>query len=133
MENKNNIFELLSTLSDGFSEEDLRFADIASDLASQITARRIELGLTQKQFAEKLGKSQATVSKWETADCNFQIKTLIEISQKLELPLTVSFKNPQPKTETYFVSPTPAATAASINKYVGALSPTSSWLTKNKT
>lgn len=131
MENKNNIFELLSTLSDGFSEEDLRFADIASDLASQITARRIELGLTQKQFAEKLGKSQATVSKWETADCNFQIKTLIEISQKLELPLTISFKNPQSKTETYFISPSPAATAATINKYFGTSSPSGNWFTSS--
>lgn len=132
MENNNSIFELLSTLSDNFSEEDLRFADIASDLASQITARRIELGLTQKQFAEKLGKSQATVSKWEAADCNFQIKTLIEISQKLELPLTVSFKEAQPKTETYFVSPAPAVAAVAGGKYVSALSPTSNWLIKSK-
>lgn len=132
MENKNNIFELLSTLSDGFSAEDLRFADIASDLASQITARRIELGLTQKQFAEKLGKSQATVSKWENADCNFQLKTLIEISQKLELPLTVSFKELQPETETYFVSPAPAATAASAAKYISTFSPETSWWAKSE-
>ncbi|MBR5792386.1 MAG: helix-turn-helix transcriptional regulator [Ruminiclostridium sp.] len=129
---ENNILELLSTLSDGFSAEDLRFADIASDLASQITTRRIELGLTQTALAEKLGRSQATISKWENADCNFQIKTLIEISQQLELPLTISFKNPQPKTEAYYISPTPAADAARICKYISASSPGSSWFASSK-
>ena len=83
--------------------------------------------LTQKELAEKLGKSQAIVSKWENADCNFQIKTLIEISQRLNLPLTISFRSPISETKTYFVSPTPAATAASVAKYVSATSPEPSW------
>ena len=107
--------------------EDLRFSDIASDLAAQIIERRVALGLTQKELAEKLGKSQAIVSKWENADCNFQIKTLIEISQRLNLPLTISFRSPISETKTYFVSPTPAATAASVAKYVSATSPEPSW------
>lgn len=128
MKNKNNMLELLSTISDGFSPEELRFADIASDLASQITARRIELGLTQKEFAEKLGKTQAAISKWENADCNFQIKTLIELSEKLDLPLTISFKAPETKVETYVVSPAPAAVAA-MNQYYGTSSPGGSWFT----
>jgi ribosome-binding protein aMBF1 (putative translation factor) len=94
MTNQNDILTLLSSLSDEFSAEDLRFSDIASDLAAQIIERRVALGLTQKELAEKLGKSQAIVSKWENADCNFQIKTLIEISQRLNLPLTISFRSP---------------------------------------
>lgn len=126
----NNILELLSTLSDGLSEEEILFADIASDLATQITERRIELNLTQSQLAEMLGKKQTTISKWENADCNFQIKTLIEISQKLDLPLTVSFREPKPKIETYVIAPTPVATAASASKYVGAACPESRWLTR---
>lgn len=131
MKNQNNILDLLSALSDGFSPEDLRFADIASDLASQIIARRVALGLTQKELAEKLGKSQTTVSKWENADCNFQIKTLIEISQKLELPLTISFKKFPLEPETYFISPTPAAAASAV-KYVSMSSPEDFWLAKNE-
>ena len=71
MTNQNDILTLLSSLSDEFSAEDLRFSDIASDLAAQIIERRVALGLTQKELAEKLGKSQAIVSKWENADCNF--------------------------------------------------------------
>ena len=68
MTNQNDILTLLSSLSDEFSAEDLRFSDIASDLAAQIIERRVALGLTQKELAEKLGKSQAIVSKWENAD-----------------------------------------------------------------
>ena len=64
MTNQNDILTLLSSLSDEFSAEDLRFSDIASDLAAQIIERRVALGLTQKELAEKLGKSQAFVSKW---------------------------------------------------------------------
>ena len=63
MTNQNDILTLLSSLSDEFSAEDLRFSDIASDLAAQIIERRVALGLTQKELAEKLGKSQAIVSK----------------------------------------------------------------------
>lgn len=74
MKNKNNMFELLTALSDDLSAEDLRLAAIVSDLAVQLTAKRIELGLTQSEFADLLGKSQTTVSKWENADCNFQTK-----------------------------------------------------------
>ena len=127
MKNKNNMLELLTALSDDLSAEDLRLAAIASDLAVQLTAKRIELGLTQSEFADLLDKSQTTVSKWENADCNFQIKTLVEIAQKLDLPLTISFKEPEPKRETYVISPTPAATAASSGKYIGAMCPASSW------
>lgn len=90
MDNKNGMLDLLTALSDDLSAEDLRLAEILSDLAVQLTAKRIELGLTQSEFADLLGKSQTTVSKWENADCDFRIKTLVEIAQKLDLPLTIS-------------------------------------------
>lgn len=87
---KSNMLDLLTTLSDDLSAEELLLADIESDLAAQITAKRVELGMTQSEFAALLGKSQTTISKWENADCNFQIKTLVEIAQKLDLPLIIS-------------------------------------------
>jgi transcriptional regulator with XRE-family HTH domain len=119
------ISELLDALSDSMSVEELRFSDIASDLAVQITKKRLELGLSQTELAKKLGKTQATVSKWESADCNFQLKTLIEISQKLDLPLTVSFKE-QP---TYAEGPiyiVGSAPTLSKMRYTASSSP-SSW------
>lgn len=127
MNNKNNMLDLLTALSDDMSAEELRLADIESDLAAQITAKRVELGMTQSEFADLLGKSQATISKWESADCNFQIKTLVEIAQKLDLPLTISFKEQKSTRETYFISPTPAAAAASAGKYVGSILSSGSW------
>ena len=126
MKNKNNMLDLLTALSEDLSTEDLRFADIASNLAVQITAKRIEMGLTQHEFAELLGRSQTTVSKWENADCNFQIKTLIDISQKLDLPLTISFKDLRPAPNIYFVSPTPEVISAAASKYY--TSPHTDWI-----
>lgn len=73
MKNKNNMLELLTALSDDLSAEDLRLAAIASDLAVQLTAKRIELGLTQSEFADltrqvsdnclKVGKCRHAISK----------------------------------------------------------------------
>lgn len=115
--NKRDIYDLLSAISDKLSAEELMFSNIASDLATQIVARRIDLGLTQAELAEKMGRTQATISKWESAECNFQLKTLIEIAQKLSLPLTVAFKSIEPKTQVYCVYPTPEVISAS--KYTG--------------
>lgn len=89
---KTDMFKLLSALSEELSDEDLRFAGIASDLAVQLTAKRVDLGLSQRDLADLLGTTQATVAKWENADYDFRVKTLIDISQKLDLPLTISFK-----------------------------------------
>lgn len=91
---------LLSALSDGFSAEEILFAHYASDIAAAITSRRIELGLTQKELAEKLKKSQALISKWESADCNFTLRTLIEIAQNLDLSLNITLnRGKAPSTE----------------------------------
>ncbi len=37
-------------------------------IGSYIAEKRKKLGMTQKQLAEKLGKSDKSVSKWETWD-----------------------------------------------------------------
>lgn len=80
---------LLSAVSDGLSAEDLIYASATSDIAAAIATKRIELDLTQKELANLLGKSQTIISKWENADCNFTIRTLSEIAQKLNLMLEV--------------------------------------------
>lgn len=88
--------EFLSGLSEDFSAEDLIFSSIVSSLAATITSVRIEKKLTQKEFAGMLDKSQAMISKWENADCNFTLKTLIEVAQKLDLQLNVELKRKPP-------------------------------------
>lgn len=97
---KNDMYTLLSELSEGLSTEELIFADIASDLAAAIASQRLSLGLTQTELAQLCGKTQATVSKWENAESNFQLKTLIELAEKLGLTLTVSLSpKEEPHTE----------------------------------
>ena len=48
-------------------------------IGSYIAEKRKKLGMTQKQLAEKLGKSDKSVSKWERGIC------LQDVSVKLEL------------------------------------------------
>ena len=87
---KNTMSDLLATLSSSLSTEDLLFASIASNLSVEITKQRLKLGLTQTDFAKHLSVSQAMISKWEKADYNFTIKSLINLAQKLNLDLNIS-------------------------------------------
>lgn len=88
--NTTNMEALLAALSGNLSAEDILYASITSDISVAVTSKRIDMNLTQKDFATLLGKSQTMVSKWENAECNFTIRTLVELAQKLNLNLTVS-------------------------------------------
>ena len=55
--------------------------------AKEIKKIRKELHLTQKEFAAYMNVSQGMVSRWESREYNFTIKTLNEICQKLNLHL----------------------------------------------
>lgn len=59
------------------------------------------MNMTQKEFAEYMDVSQGMVSKWESREYNFTIKSLNEICEKLQLcvsldiqPLTVAKEYP---------------------------------------
>lgn len=124
---KNDMYRLLSELSEGLSTEELVFADIASDLAVAIASQRLSLGLTQTELAQLCGKTQATVSKWENAESNFQLKTLVELAEKLNLTLTVSLT---PKEEPP-AEKSPATSPSNIipfkGHYMGVASGSQSW------
>jgi transcriptional regulator with XRE-family HTH domain len=55
------------------------------------------MGMTQKEFADYMGVTQGMVSKWESREYNFTIKSLNEICQKLNLELYVSLDKPRSK------------------------------------
>ena len=57
------------------------------------------MGLTQQEFAEYMGVTQGMVSKWESREYNFTIKTLNEICQKIDLELSVSLEKPCVKSD----------------------------------
>ena len=49
-------------------------------------------GLTQKQFAQDIGKSEGTVQKYEADEVNYGIETLLEIVKKHDLVITIEKK-----------------------------------------
>lgn len=85
--------DFLAAMSANLSAADLIYASAASDVAVAVSEKRIESGLTQKEFAQLLGKSQTAVSKIENADCNLTLRTLSEIAQKLDLTLEIKLTN----------------------------------------
>jgi len=88
-----NTFDLLEDLGKGtkiqFDEEERIFIDAMAQIAGQLMAYRKEHNLTQKDLAEKLGISQAMVSKIERGK-NVSIRVLSRIVSKLGGRLEVS-------------------------------------------
>ena len=72
-----------------FSEEEKVFIDAMAQIAGQLMAYRKAHGLTQKDLAEKLGFSQAMVSKIESGR-NISIRVLSKIVAKLGGKLEIS-------------------------------------------
>lgn len=80
-----------SWLTDKFTQAEITEMKIRATIAAEIGFKRIELELNQKEFAKKMGVSQSMVSKWESGDYNFTIKSLAEIATKLEIEMVSPF------------------------------------------
>lgn len=60
------------------------------ELKDVIRNKRIERGLTMKEFADMVGVSEATVSRWESGDIeNMRRSNIISIWRNLDIPLSV--------------------------------------------
>lgn len=79
------VSELFSRLTEHMAASDIKSADLLSKIASEIVLKRLELGMSQKDFAKYLGVSQGMVSRWENGDYNFTIKTICRVFEKLNL------------------------------------------------
>lgn len=91
-EYSSDLNELLSLFDESLSTEDIIAAKILADVSEKIVKQRVEMGMTQKQFARFMGVSQGMISKWESADYNFSVKALAEIASKLNLDLNICFE-----------------------------------------
>ncbi|OOC42156.1 helix-turn-helix domain-containing protein [Thermosipho sp. 1074] len=85
-----NIFELLEEVGHHETIEEKIYLDALAHIAGELLVYRKQHGLTQKELAEKLGMSQAMVSKIESGLKNLSIKTLAKIAAKLNGELTLS-------------------------------------------
>ena len=52
-------------------------------IADKIDARLKELGISQKEFARRMGKTESEVSRWLGGTHNFTLRTLSQISTAL--------------------------------------------------
>lgn len=82
-----NTYELLNGISTDFDAEELQLAGLQGLIASEISMKRQDMGLNQKQFAALMGVSQGLISKWETGETNFTLQTLVRIASKLNIPM----------------------------------------------
>lgn len=88
--NETGLFELLKLFEDDISVSDITASKPLGRISSAIAKKRIDLGMTQKEFAKYMNVSQGMISKWESKDYNFSIKTLAEIAEKLDMELSVN-------------------------------------------
>lgn len=75
-----------------FGEEDRKnegLYDIYYKISTAIFDYRMRKTLSQTQLANKLGVTQAMVSKLESGDYNYSVEQLWKVSQKLGLKLTI--------------------------------------------
>lgn len=82
--------EAFAGMAESLTLADVVAAKLQAKIAVAIVRKRLELGMTQKEFAEKMQVSQGMVSKWESEDYNFTIESLAQIAEKLDLQLDIS-------------------------------------------
>lgn len=78
---------LLSSLVSKLEEDEMVLATLQGMIAAEISMKRQELKLSQKEFAEKMSVSQSLVSRWENGDTNYTLQTLVKICSILELKM----------------------------------------------
>lgn len=76
-------------VAEGMSQVEAKTTVELAKISARIEKSRLDMGMTQQEFADYMGVSQGMVSKWESRDYNFTVRTLNEICEKLKLNVTV--------------------------------------------
>lgn len=79
----NNVTTLFKETLASIPQDVEKQVDWSFAIADKIAARLKELGLSQKDFALMVGKTQTEVSRWLSGTHNFTIRTLAKISTVL--------------------------------------------------
>lgn len=77
-------------IAEGLSDAEIKTTVALAKISGQIERCRIDMHMSQKEFATYMGVSQSMVSKWENREYNFTIKALNEICEKVNLTMTVA-------------------------------------------
>ena len=76
-------------ITQGIPEAEVKSIVQLAKISAQIERCRLDMEMTQEEFAQYMGVSQGMVSRWENRDYNFTVKSLNDICQKLNLSLTM--------------------------------------------
>ena len=76
-------------VSEGISEVEVKTTVELAKISAKLERCRLDLGMTQKEFADYMGVTQGMVSKWESEDYNYSVKALAKICDKLNLNLEI--------------------------------------------
>lgn len=79
-------------ISEGLSEAEIKTTVELAKISAKIERCRLELGMTQKEFADYMGVTQGMVSKWESREYNFTVRSLNEICQKLGVSFSINLE-----------------------------------------
>jgi len=77
------------------TKQEFELSDILVDIACKILNYRLDNNMTQKDLADKLGITQAMVSKLESGEYNPSIEFLFKISKKLGWKFELTFEENQ--------------------------------------
>ncbi|KAF0491606.1 helix-turn-helix domain-containing protein [Pediococcus acidilactici] len=66
--------------------------DINLEVAIKVRSLREDMGLTQREFAQVIGKPQSTVARIENGNMNASIKMLSDIAKATKQRLTIQFE-----------------------------------------
>ena len=81
--------ELLDTFLPYFTNNELVELALSLKVSGAIIRRRVQLGMSQADLANRLGVKQPVVSKWESGDVNYTIKTIVDIFGALDLDFEI--------------------------------------------
>lgn len=82
-----NSTALQSLFSEFLSPTEIQLNEYLALISSSIISWRIGHHMTQSDLGEIMGVKQAMVSKWESGEYNFTIRTLTDISVKLGISI----------------------------------------------
>ena len=82
-----------SWVVDDMSKTDIKSTVALARISATIERKRPDQELSQKESAAFMGVTQGMVSKWESRDYNFTIRSLNEICEKLGLNLLVELED----------------------------------------
>lgn len=96
---KTNVEDLFSLFSETLTPADVLSAKLMAQFSNAITSERLNLNMSQKDFAKHINATQSLISRWECGDYNFSINKIAEIAVKLDLNVDFKINKCQPITD----------------------------------